>query len=128
MRRDITLAEAGDILTTAIESGYFAVHYWADVKDVQRGAESIVVSITLSPDADADEGDFSVNSVVDQHSVKKAWRGVATAVAAGKPPFSADLVDQMVENSREAGEAGGVDALVADCLVQIALMGEVVFG
>lgn len=126
MRKIITLAEAGDVLTTALEGG---IGYWSEADLINRDPDLTVLSVRLH-DADAGEGDEPEfpPTVVTRQMVKDAWLKVAEAVAAGDPPFGADYVQQMHDNTVDPGDAGGVDAGVADCIVQIAIMGKVVFG
>lgn len=126
MRKIITLAEAGDVLTTALEGG---IGYWSRADKIVRDADLTVQSVRLhdAESSDPDEQEFPP-TVVTREMVKAAWRKVADAVAAGDPPFCAEYVNQMSDNTAEPGDAGGVDAGVSDCIVQIALLGKVVFG
>lgn len=131
MRREITLAEAGDILTTAFEGG---IGYWAMADEIERDSNLTVLSLKLY-DTEHVNRDLTFNgepnfppTVVTVQAIKETWTKIADAVSAGNPPFCSDYLEQMHENTLEPGDAGCVDAGVADCIVQIAALGEVVYG
>jgi hypothetical protein len=131
MRRDITLQEAGDVMTTALEGG---IGYWSAAADIVRDPELTCVSYKLydaeypsdSPES-LKEATFQP-AVVTRQMVKDAWAKICDDVNAGNPPFCQSYLRQMHEDAADPGDAGMVDAGVSDCIVQIAILGEVVFG
>jgi len=122
MRKQITLAEAGDVMTTALEGG---IGYWSQADQIHREANLTCVSYRLHDAADGSlngDPDFKP-TVVTRQMGRDAWKAVAT-----EAPLRSDLMDQMADNTAEPGDAGGVDADVADCIVQWAPFGKVVYG
>lgn len=99
------------------------IEYWAVVGNLVMDGDNIM-SMEIA-DGTSEPAEFEPVTITRQ-MVRDAWAKVADDVNAGNPPFRADLVQQMHDNS-DPGDAGCVDSWVADCLVQIAAMGKVVF-
>lgn len=116
IRKAITLAEAGDVMTTALEGG---IGYWSEAVDIVRDADLTCVSYALYNT----EENSSVPLHVTRQKVRDAWRKIATS-----RDLCSDYLEQMEINTEEPGDAGGVDAGVADCIVQMAVFGEVIYG
>ena len=120
MRKQITLAEAGDVMTTALEGG---IGYWSFALGIERDDELNCTSYVLMPGCADHAAEFPPTSVTRQ-MVRAAWKEVAE----GKHRICNDYLDQMRDATREPGDAGCVDAGVADYIVQVAVMGEARFG
>jgi hypothetical protein len=128
-----------DLLVTAFDGQYGGCNYWLNeeeaagsvhgIKVLTNGGRWYAVRLTIDrdfetpghagPQGPADRGRDWV--LIDKEALEKAW-----AIIVDTRPIRSDLVDQftrsMYENDLD------VDAEAADCLVQIALFGEVIYG
>lgn len=109
-----------DILTTCIEGGS---HYWlAAVLEIERGEGLRVLSARLVADDDEDEAVLSHGRTVDLKTIEA---GIAK---------SKDRNVQLGRHVRKAilfadvEEEADLDSSEADCVLQLGLFGEVVYG
>lgn len=105
--------ELKDILTTAVEGG---IGYWAALDNHLRDPDGSWVCITVVPSEEDDEFE---RKTIDYLDLKKVTRDVAN----GQYNLREDIVQAV-----KSGDPGNIDAEAADCLVQIACFGEVVYG
>ena len=106
-------------LTTAVEGG---IGYWAELKDYRWN--------------ETDEGDFTDASVyVRDDEMVRGWtkvdlmtisQGIAR-IRAGKVQINRRIGADVVISDNE-NDAGEIDSTAADCIVQAALFGELVYG
>lgn len=102
-----------DILTTAVEGG---IGYWSIITSAKRLEDLTWVEVTLeSPDEDFDP------IVVKATQLEKAARELA------KTPMRNDLMDSL-KAALGYRDPGYIDATLADCIVQQAAFGELVYG
>lgn len=103
-----------DLLITAVEGG---INYWASVSDYRPDEGSVTVH-------DEEDGDtYSVTTDTIATAVGKFMRGengCQFIESAGDGQFKL--------SNRTNGEDGDYDAGDADCILQIACFGEVVYG
>lgn len=123
---DLTGKECGDIAVTAAEGG---INYWARIPnyDPRRwhtedwldtldvGDSFVFYLITLENPI----GPGRQNSTITPKVIR---RGIELALQGGK--IRRDLEDQM----RDVEERAAMDADAADCVIQLGVFGEVVFG
>lgn len=127
MTIEFTPQDRADILTTAIESGHYAVHYWADVEQVSREKEDRSLA-GLNPLSvrrlwlvEHDDEDRTVRTITCNTADLDA---AASTVMRDHP--NTDTAAQ-IRNSVATGDLD-LDAEAADVLVQIALLGQIVYG
>lgn len=114
-----------DVMTTMVESAGHALWYWDDgdpdyfrnVK-VERDDDLSVTSITFDI---RDHGDKGKGYVIDKVSVAKAIETILSTY-----PLRADLMEYLQRGVSE-GDAGDIDAEVADCIAQWVCFGELVY-
>jgi hypothetical protein len=118
------------LLVTGFDRTYGGCWYWVN-------AEAGIKKVTFAwdpEDSDRLSGViFEVNKAfeaatgpivtVDKGKLERAW-----AVMVDQRPIRSDLVDQFVHAMQSPDELPDIDADAADCLIQYALFGEVVFG
>lgn len=136
VERLLTVEEVDDIFTTAIESGYEGIGYWAVLdnttpewkKAVEQikaaGADcywgTVSTKVLLNGDAirfydaEADEDDLQDDEIwyLDMEKFKN-----------GCKIYEANR-GSLIKNLEE----GNFDAVEADCLIQYAIFGEIIFG
>jgi hypothetical protein len=117
-----------DVLTTAVEGG---IGYWSAVTDCERvnGGERDLcwLSVTLAPYPDDEWGVFDLN---DKRPLVVTLRDVARGIElilTNKVGIRADLKAQ-VALALGNPEDADIDADAADCIIQAACFGEIVFG
>lgn len=129
IERDFPLTDCGDIAVTAAEGG---INYWAvvdsydwwrwdpegtDVSLLERG--DAFVFYTIVSDCDGDP--FWPTIPITPALIK---RGYEMLLAGGA---RRDLVEQALSAILD-NEIGGVDAEVADCVIQLGAFEEIVYG
>lgn len=110
-----------DILTTFVESGWSD---WARFTEVNREVDTLdVLSITL---IDVEDSGKSFDVGIDE-----VFTGLCRIVGKdndGKHvDISSSILDYVMRGVREQ-DAGDIDAIGADCIVQAAIFGELVYG
>jgi len=136
VERVLTVSEMDDIFTTALESGYSGIGYWAVLDNTtpewekaeqqlkKAGADlffgSVMVKVLLNGDkvrfydAEADEDDLQEDEIW-YLDMEKFLNGCKLYEA-----HRGSLIKCL--------EDGNFDAVEADCLVQYAVFGDVIFG
>jgi hypothetical protein len=115
--RNFTDQECWDLLTTAVEGG---IGYWSVVVDSERAPDLSWVWVDLKIEDYESEEDDTVYRV-DADKIRAAFTEIYA-----KQSIRSDLLDQMSEAIGD--EMGAVDADVADCVVQWACFGGLVYG
>jgi hypothetical protein len=110
-----TFAEG--ILITALEGG---IGYWSFSDDVVTNSAGDYVSATICPNYET-EGDF------EPGVVRAADLERAAVLLRDSGSLNGVLQGYLATALRDR-DAGMIDADLADCIVQFALLGEVVFG
>lgn len=107
-----------DIMTTALESG---IGYWAAAQDVRRTADLSVTSFMLrEEDPDAPSG-YADPLLVDAGAITTGiQRLVSGQIGVGQ-------IEELMRAVRES-DAGNIDAELADCIVQAAMLNEIRYG
>lgn len=107
-----------DTLTTFVESGYSD---WCEFIEVNREPDTLdVLSVTII----ADSGRHEVG-------IDEAFTGLCRIVHKdneGKRVEIADYIKQYCVRGVMEQDAGHIDAIAADCIVQAAIFGELVYG
>lgn len=119
---------ARDVMTTAVEGG---INYWADFKGVERNHEEgspdflIVQSFHVRP-AERSFGEGDVRELWQEVTVEKVLEAMRTIT------MNDTLVGSHIQSDIILGllhdDACHIDAEGADCIVQVACFGEIVFG
>jgi len=136
VERLLTVEDMDDIFTTAVESGYEGIGYWAvldnttpewkkaskQIKDAGADAYwgTVMTKVLLNGDAirfydaEADEDDLQDDEIwfLDMEKFKNGCK----------------LYEANRGSLIKCLESGNFDAVEADCLVQYAVFGEIVFG
>lgn len=128
---DLTTSDCGWIAITAAEGG---IGYWSRLKDYLPSrwypadadkplpVDDDFVFYALKCDNPMGRG---IGTLIVNITPEVIVDGMRQLLGGGK--VRADLVQQALANVRE-GEPGAVDADVADCILQLGIFGEVVFG
>lgn len=108
-----------DVLTNAVESG--AISYWAEIEDLKRDEELNVVSLTICEcDIDGNAEPNGVRKTLTSKEIDEARMRIICEGGTSTLEINKQIcmdVDQ--ENN---------DANTDDCIVQIAMFGEIVYG
>ena len=127
VRIALTDRDAQEILTTAVESG--ACDYWGNVSDVERGEDGLVESFTIY---DFEEGLHTKTVEEATHTVKAEQVEAACnkLLAPRTNPHTRRTSGEYYVNApiRESIAMDDIDATAADCIVQMAVLGGVVYG
>ena len=109
-----------DVMTTAVEGG---IDYWAVIRNLKRDGELNVLSFDVR-----DSEDRTANwEQVDADRVQAAIDHiVAGSVKNGVGDHIVDPIKGAIADPENMGVY--IDADVADCIVQVAAYGEIVFG
>ncbi len=139
VERELDDEFVSDVLVTAFDGSYGGCWYWADSKRVdenqgpwgyvseEEGADWAFVNITLQ------QGDDTGNKVLDammQKGVRvdgEAIRVGIQRIMDGDVGVSDDIRNHIVRGVLE-GDAGEIDAIGADCIVQAGVFGELIYG
>lgn len=105
-----------DALTTAVEGG---VNYWAVTCDMVRDADRRVTSVAVR-DGEDDNAEWIT---VDIEAATHAVHCILASEGEIAPHLRRELAMAVLED-----DAGRIDATLADCIVQIAVYGDIVFG
>jgi len=110
-----------DVMTTAIEGG---IGYWAEVKEVTRDAELNVLSFSVRDDGDGDPNNREKDewTHITPFQISEAIAKMLT----GNTKVATRIVGQFV-GFPHCIDNCDYDAEGADCAVQIAVFGQVVF-
>lgn len=115
-----------DIMVTMVESGYDSLFYWATLTHIERDSESYPHTIALLED----DEEYETQEEADNPTVHTLTRDmVAPAIEKiiNKRLVGSELMHYLMRAVMD-GDAGDVDATLADCILQVALLGEVVYG
>jgi hypothetical protein len=107
-----------DVVTIALEGG---INYWADYRNYRNYQWG--------------EGPTSVEIKDMECGMPSPWRNIShasiergiKAIASGKVRFSAEIMGWILAGSA-LDDAGEIDATAADCIIQAAMFGEIVYG
>lgn len=109
-----------DILTTFVESGYSD---WFVFTDVRRDPDTLDV-LAIAGVIDPDEGQpYQQVEVVELDDVAIGLQNLLD----GSCPVATDILDHIARGVRES-DAGEVDAIGADCVIQSAVFGQLIYG
>jgi hypothetical protein len=115
-----------DVITTAVEGG---IGHWASPSAYNWGTDKGKFSLdgtpyptTVTIYEEEDEGNFRFFPLTID-AVASAIRKISR----GESQISEDRVKTIVDASRE-NDGGDIDADLADCIVQVAVLGDVVYG
>lgn len=102
----------GDIFVTAIEGG---INYWAHIEELERNDAGDYITATV-----CDAEDYEIFSFTESHKIT-----YMTLVKGIEKSFEKDMhyCEYLLEK-----DAGMIDAEGADCIVQLGLFGEIVYG
>lgn len=115
-----------DALTTSIECGYNAVHYWGVVHKVERDSDLNVLRYGLSliePIGDHNDEKIGSGVVVDSNTVQLGIQRLLD----GSVPIDS-IIRGYVFSAVIERDAGHIDADAADCIIQAGVFGELIFG
>lgn len=107
-----------DIMTTAVEGG---IGHWATVISARRvGEVGYWQTIVIGPAESGDGSDWPCRKI----AITPELLQTATAALLADPAMAGTAAHRAIAS----GDAGDVDSEAADCLVQYAAFGEVVYG
>lgn len=108
-----------DVITTAVEGG---INCWAAVSDYKwSGVPETTVTVH---ELDYDTSDFMESGVpVTVETIASA----IGKIVRGESQISEDRV-KMIKDASAENDAGDIDSDLADCIVQVAVLGDVVYG
>lgn len=106
-----------DVLTTAVEGG---INYWAACSEIVRAEDLSVVQVELTPAEGPD--DFKKATV----TIDTVALGIQRVLSYGfkvSPGIVKDIMEAL-----HTDDAGCIDAMDADVIIQAGLLGEIVYG
>lgn len=112
-----------DIFTTAIEGG---IDYWAAVskyywqKDGKADLDGFYAVVSDAEDEDAIPEDSRIDIEVIARGLNKICNDPSVKMAG--------CVRSIIQEADRENDASNIDAEGADCIVQVGLLGELVFG
>lgn len=127
----------GDVMTTAVESGGYALWYWegfnmveinrarANPEDNNQNIAGVVLD-----DLTVYRIKFTVDHPQDNDEYIVEFSDVVTGIQwilDGTVPVTSDIVGYIAQAVAEK-DAGHIDAIAADCIMQAACFKELVFG
>lgn len=115
-----------DIMVTMVESGYDSLFYWGTPITIERDSDSYPHLIAVLDD----DEEYETQEAADNPTVHTLTRDmVAPAIEKilNKRLVGSELMHYLMRGVME-GDAGDIDATLADCILQVALFGEVVYG
>lgn len=107
--------ELREILTTALEGG---IGYWSVASEIERDEQLNVISVKLEPTEDPDII-FNADTI-HAPRLQSAINRITTGDYAN---LRSDIIAAV-----RSGDTGEIDADVADCIVQLAMFGSVMYG
>jgi hypothetical protein len=113
---ELTDEECYDVMTTAVESGYYGIGYWAEViQELSRDEQLNITEFICSVDENED-GNYTHYTVTPE-TIRKGVNKIL------EPDFEirADLVQSLFPE-------WDIDSESADCIIQAGLFGELKFG
>jgi hypothetical protein len=120
---NITERMVSDILITAFDGHYGACHYWATVdKIVTNDAEDLLDEVWYSAVIRDNEAEEDALITIDEKSIIRGIEGLLTASSSLGLSIGQSLMKAIATN-----DAGYIDGDVADCVVQIAALGQVTY-
>ena len=119
-----------DILTNWVEGGF---NQWACFTEINREPDTLDVISAVVQDAEwdmeepDDMPDFK-NELVDYDTIVRGLERVLSQQGTeDHVGISSDILDYISRGVREQ-DAGDIDAIASDCIVQAGLLGDVVYG
>lgn len=122
-----------DILTTAVEGG---INYWAEVSDYTWDFDNpgvAFVRVYCIEDDDvirvdaAKRGDLTPPEGVPV-DIEKIAKAIARILDPQIPTDLSATNVKMIRDASKENDAGDVDADLADCIMQVAVLGDVIYG
>ena len=121
---DITERMVSDILISALDNPYGGSRYWVqNVRIKGNDAEDILDEIWYSATFEDSYGDHNPKYFVNAEKVVAAIQNILSNNITVSPVICDTLSKAIREN-----DAGYVDADVADVILQVAVLGEIVYG
>lgn len=123
---DIDIYEdfVSDIIIGALDNPYGGSRYWVDnVKVKSNGAKDILDEVFFSATFDDSYADHPTHYFVDADKIVKAIQTILSNTLT----ISSSIYDMLAKAVRE-NDAGYIDADVADVVLQVAVLGEIVYG
>lgn len=131
VERTMTVEDMEDIFTTAVESGYSGIGYWASLDDTTADWKTAEKQIkdagaslylgTIMTKILLNGGTIKIGDV-EEDPIKYEWELNMEKFKEGCKLYSANRGDVLL-----ALKDGAFDAVEADCLIQYAVFGEIVF-
>ena len=112
-----------DVMTNIIESG--STSYWGSYRRLRRDDQSEVVSFEIAEDESVDDSDDPSDIEWHLFERKDVVRGINAALADG---HLADYIRGYLVRGVIEDDAGEIDGEACDVIVQIAVLGEIVYG
>lgn len=115
-----------DVFVTAMEGG---IGYWSIASEYhwqnenKEDLEGFYALISDCEAEDDEDGEFPKDSRIDQDVIVKG----INKIIKGEVKISDVIRQRIIEASRN-NDAGEIDANDADCIVQVGLLGELIFG
>lgn len=111
-----------DIITTAVEGG---IYYWAEVSDCtwdfdNPGVAFVRVYCIEDDDLTPPEG--------VPVGIEKIAKAIARILDPEVPTDLSATNVKMIRDASKENDAGDVDADLADCIMQVAVLGDVIYG
>lgn len=104
-----------DVFTIALEGG---IGYWSYAEEYHNNSDDYFAVIV-----DAEGDDAFEKSTINQDTIVKGINKIINLEVKINPDMRLDIIAASKEN-----DASNIDANIADCIVQVGLLGEIVFG
>lgn len=117
---DVELPEEfiGDVMTTMVESGYDCLFYWGTPTFINRDSNLVPILASIVEDEDDERTVHTLTHDMVAPAIERIIK--EKLVGSALMPY---LMRAVLEQ-----DAGDVDAILADCILQVALLGEVRYG
>ena len=119
----------GDVMVTMVESGYDSLFYWGTPIFINRLSSTGVPSvIALVEDEEVPEDPTDEEVVnVETHTLTADMVAPAIERIINERLVGSELMHYLMRAVQD-DDAGDVDATLADCILQVAVLGEVRYG
>lgn len=124
VQRELTDQFLMDVMTTMVESGYSAVHYWTVVNKVHRVDNQDLDSYLSVFEIDLVNPNTGRVVTITMERAAQAIQAILADRALCQVGYPADYIVSAVNDM----DAGDIDATAADCIAQVAVLGVVEYG
>lgn len=115
------------VLVTAFDGNYGSCHYWADLNRIERYSNGVEwwKQVTFTDALERDEGNGDTKTyTVNAEQIVTAMQKFLDA----NSHMANDTITGYIRRAVMENDPGMIDGDAADCIIQVAAFGEVVYG